>query len=73
MQTILSALPLSADRNDALLHRRDVLGDTLAVVCAYQIGDWAHIDRVEIDHNVVRAAFIDACSWAAGASHQMSV
>lgn len=71
METILSALPRSADLNGALLHRLRVLGDTLSVVCAYEIGDWAHIDRVEIDQRMLRAASIDACSWADAASKQM--
>lgn len=72
METVLSALHLSADLNDPLLHRQGLLGDTLSVVCAYEVGDWGHIDRVEIDQRVVRAAFIDACSWADAASKQVS-
>ncbi len=68
MHQVLDALPLSSDLNDALLHRKGPLGDTLSVVCAYEIGDWAHIDRVEIDHRVVRKAFVDACAWADAAA-----
>lgn len=68
MHQVLDALPLSSDLNDALLHRKGPLGDTLSVACAYEIGDWAHIDRVEIDHRVVRKAFVDACAWADAAA-----
>lgn len=70
MHQVLKALPLSSDLNEALLHRKGPLGDTLSVACAYEVGDWAHIDRVEIDHRIVRNAFIDACAWADAATSQ---
>ena len=71
MQQVLDALPLSSDLNEALLNRTGLLGDTLSVACAYEVGDWAHIDRVEIDHHIVRKAFIDACAWADAATSRM--
>jgi c-di-GMP-related signal transduction protein len=71
MQQVLNALPLSTDLNEALLNRKGPLGDTLSVVCAYEVGDWAHIDKVEIDQRIVRKAFIDACAWADAATSQM--
>jgi EAL and modified HD-GYP domain-containing signal transduction protein len=68
MEVVAERLPLAADLEDALLHRRGVLGAILSTVLAVEAMDEAGIavalDRLPLDVDELTRAYLSAVSWA---------
>jgi c-di-GMP phosphodiesterase len=64
MESVLSALPLSEDINNALIEHKGELAECLAVTLAYINGDWDSIDAFTNLHHVQAQYLIASCDDA---------
>lgn len=61
---VLSNLPLADEINQALLEQKGMLGQLLALVLAYELGDWDTVEAIPIDDAAPRKAYLEAIEWA---------
>jgi EAL and modified HD-GYP domain-containing signal transduction protein len=65
---VVTLLELAPDVRDALLHRADFYGEVLALVEAYEAGDWSAVEALCASVGVVptrvAALYLDALKWA---------
>ncbi len=64
LENVLSSLPLSDEINQALLVREGTLGQLLALVLAYESGDWETVETLSVDTAAPRKAYLEAVEWA---------
>jgi len=64
MESILAALPLGEDINQALLHHEGILGRILTCTLAYERCDWESLDTLGLDPNQVNDAYLTALAEA---------
>ncbi len=64
LENVLSNLPLSDEINQALLLRKGALGQLLALVLAYESGDWKTVETLSVDVATPRKAYLEAVEWA---------
>lgn len=58
MEEVVQLLPLTEDMNEALVHRRGILGDTLQCATNLETGG-----AFALDNEGVEAAYVDALQW----------
>jgi len=63
MASILSELPLSAEVNEALLHRSGPLGQVLLNVERYEKADWDNIDLSQISEENYCTIYMESMDW----------
>lgn len=64
LERVLSSLPLADEINQALLLRKGALGQLLALVLAYESGDWKTVETLSVDIAAPRKAYLEAVEWA---------
>jgi len=64
MAELLPSLSLSDEINQALLEREGVAGDVLAVVVAYEQGQWDLPVMQKFEQEHINKAYFDALAWA---------
>ena len=64
MADIIPTLPLEREIRQALLDGQGLLGMTLACVLAYERGDWDAVLSHGVEVETVKAAYLEAISWA---------
>ena len=67
-EQVVQLLQLAPDVRDALLHRADFYGEMLAMVEAYEVGDWATVEtlgpRVGVAPHRLGELYVEALQWA---------
>ena len=64
LKTILAALPLSDELNNALLKYEGSLGRLLQLMLNYERGKWNEIDNGRYDTNFLRNSYLKSIRWA---------
>jgi EAL and modified HD-GYP domain-containing signal transduction protein len=74
MESLAQSMELAPDVREALLHRGDFYGATLALVEAYEQGDWYRVEPLSMEVGVspdcLSTLYVEALGWAA--EHQRS-
>jgi len=68
LENVLASLPLADDINRALLQHEGGLGQLLALVLAYEAGDWDGVEAAVFDGIAPQKAYLEAVEWANQAS-----
>ncbi len=64
LENVLASLPLADDINRALLEHGGRLGHLLALVLAYEAGDWEGVEAATFDGIAPQKAYLEAVEWA---------
>ena len=72
LDELLTRVPISAEVNDALLHRQGPYGQTLGVALAYERGDWQAIDEAGFSEEVIASCYLQAVQWSDKTSGQLA-
>lgn len=64
LEDVLPSLPLADDINRALLGHEGMLGQLLALVLAYEAGDWDAVEAASIDGITPQKAYLESVEWA---------
>jgi EAL and modified HD-GYP domain-containing signal transduction protein len=72
MEQTLSALPLSAEVEAALLKREGSMGQVLACALAYENAEWDRVDTLDLGPHAIQSAYVDAVSWVNEADAAMA-
>lgn len=71
METILEALPLDPEINEALLHHEGPLGRILACTLAYERCDWGSLDTLGLELSQINDAYMTALADAYQATYEL--
>lgn len=63
LDVLLEHLPLAEPIRAALLAREGPLGEALACVLAYEVGDWESVRCANLSAERIRGAYLDAIAW----------
>jgi EAL and modified HD-GYP domain-containing signal transduction protein len=72
LEQTLSALPLSAEVEAALLKREGSMGQVLACALAYENAEWDRVDTLDLGPHAIQSAYVDAVTWVNDADAAMA-
>ncbi|MBN2645921.1 MAG: HDOD domain-containing protein [Desulfuromonadaceae bacterium] len=67
MEDVLKNLPLADEVNEALLHRHNVLGQTLRCVENYERAQWEEVEQSALSADRVAQVYLEALDWTQAA------
>ncbi|NOX77175.1 MAG: HDOD domain-containing protein [Gammaproteobacteria bacterium] len=73
MDSLLKTLPFTEDINTALLHHKGPLGQLLALVLAYERGDWEAVEHSTFDTHELGDNYLESMRWAEDISKALLV
>ncbi|HEX7555316.1 MAG TPA: HDOD domain-containing protein [Leptolinea sp.] len=73
MSEVIESLPLSEDINNALLEHKGPIGNILNCVIAYENGEWADVESMEITPGTLRDSYLASIAWASEVSRRIQI